>query len=77
MRPHLAPFGKPESALRLISFAKCFYRLEQAVDLILERILNKYRVVALGAGGEERDGGADKLFNIAHIAHRLRRQIGP
>ena len=31
--------------------------------------LHEDSVVAFGAGGQERHGRADKLFNVAHIAH--------
>src|SRR5438067_5711609 len=38
---------------------------------VLERILHQDRVVALGAGREERDRAFDQLLEILHILDRL------
>src|SRR5262245_59880274 len=45
--------------------------------LILKWVGHKYRIVAFRAGGEHCDRCADQFLDVAHIFHRLRRQIVP
>ena len=57
--------------------AKVGSRSQPVPGSILERVLHQYGVVALGAGGQKRHRALDQLLDVAHILHRLRRQLAP
>ncbi|HRJ50114.1 MAG TPA: glycosyltransferase family 39 protein, partial [Phycisphaerales bacterium] len=54
-----------------------FAALDGAQKLILKRVRHKYRVVPLGACGQERHRSPDQFLDMAHILDRLCRQVVP
>ena len=72
--PSLQVYGCKPTSLGTVALT-CSWR--RRVQLVLKRILHEDGVVAFGAGGKQGNRRADKLFNVAHIAHGFGRQRGP